>query len=572
MALIGVLLTPYGVIGSVLVIALLVYRAALPKPIPGIPHHKKSLQSIWGDMPALIEFSKNSNQTAMEYVTQQALELDSPIYQLFLFPFKKPNVFITDHREGLDIMLRRQKDFDRCGFFQDVFGGVIPEHHMLMPTNDRFKAQRKLLADTMTPSFLTDVAAKHLYQQSQHLVDMWRVKAKVAGGRPFDMDDDINHFALDAIWAVAFGSEIDTIKTQRQFLEKLNSPDLPPDIDAPATLPRPQLPDAFEAIMVLSHSMEDAAQSPFPAFAHWCLRQAKPWKLAKAHKDRLVQDRLNDAKARLLNDDEANIACATDHMVFREKKAAEKEGRDPQFDSPVVKDELLGFLIAGHETTATTITWAVKLLADHPEVQERLRADFKAAYPDAVASGTLPSAEDIAAANVPFLDATMEEILRIGQTFAGQTRRARHDTEVLGCLVPRGTDVFLMANGPGFVMPDPFVRRIPESDRSVTSRETKDRTVPEWDYSDIASFKPERWIRDGEFDPNAGPSRQFGAGERGCFGRKLGLLKMRILFTLLIWSFDFPRLPEALSGYAAVAKTTRKPAQCYGRPCWTLSE
>lgn len=47
--------TTYGVLGAVLVLVYALYRAALPKPIPGIPYHEASAKSVLGDAPALIK-------------------------------------------------------------------------------------------------------------------------------------------------------------------------------------------------------------------------------------------------------------------------------------------------------------------------------------------------------------------------------------------------------------------------------------------------------------------------------------------------------------------------------------
>ena len=143
----------YTVVVLIFAISYLLYRFALPRPIPGIPYHEKSTWSIWGDIPALQRHRKATSGSTFQWIAMQSYELDSPIFQLFLFPFSAPKVFLTDHREGLDIMLRRSKDFDRSRFFSDNFVGTIPDAHLVLPTNTRFKAQRKLLADTMTPSF-----------------------------------------------------------------------------------------------------------------------------------------------------------------------------------------------------------------------------------------------------------------------------------------------------------------------------------------------------------------------------------------------------------------------------------
>ena len=100
--------TAYAVLGVVLLAVYIVYRAALPRPIAGIPYHRDSANRILGDAPGMIKH-KQQYGTVFDWMTQQAVELNSPIFQLFLKPFSKPAVFITDPQEAQDILLRRAK-------------------------------------------------------------------------------------------------------------------------------------------------------------------------------------------------------------------------------------------------------------------------------------------------------------------------------------------------------------------------------------------------------------------------------------------------------------------------------
>lgn len=109
--------TTYGVLGAVLVLVYALYRAALPKPIPGIPHHVASANSVLGDAPAMVKH-KQKYATTFDWMTAQTEKLNSPIVQLFLKPFSRPIVVVTDHREIQDVVLRRAKDFDRSTFFK----------------------------------------------------------------------------------------------------------------------------------------------------------------------------------------------------------------------------------------------------------------------------------------------------------------------------------------------------------------------------------------------------------------------------------------------------------------------
>lgn len=209
--------------------------------------------------------------------------------------------------------------------------------------------------------------------------------------------------------------------------------------------------------------------------------------------------------------------------------------------------------------------WTVKYVANHPRVQEKLRGILHShfGYENGV-----PTADQISLSNIPYLDAVVEEMSRCAGTGPGIMRTAVHDTTLLGHHIPKGVDVFMMTNGPGYKAPNTVNEGIIEHMRSDSSRTNKERAVPLWEDSDITVFKPERWIKTDEkgvetFDVHAGPTLQFGGGLRGCFGKKMAYLEMRIFVALLVWSFDLGVVPEKLRGFEAFDSLTHKPKQCY---------
>jgi cytochrome P450 len=141
---------------------------------------------------------------------------------------------------------------------------------------------------------------------------------------------------------------------------------------------------------------------------------------------------------------ESDVQSAADLIVSREVSLAKSEGRLPNYDSPVIQDELFGFLEAGHDTTSTTIEWGLKYLADNQVAQTKLRKSLQEAFPTSVSSNETPSGTDIARESIPYLDAVVQEVLRLAGTAGTNVRIATVDTEVLGYFIPKGTDVFLM--------------------------------------------------------------------------------------------------------------------------------
>jgi hypothetical protein len=84
------------------------YRAALPKPIPGIPYNEAAAKHVLGDVPAHLEaLAKSGNM--LDWMIGQLVKHNEPIIQLFLRPLGRPFVIISDFRETQDICVRRSR-------------------------------------------------------------------------------------------------------------------------------------------------------------------------------------------------------------------------------------------------------------------------------------------------------------------------------------------------------------------------------------------------------------------------------------------------------------------------------
>lgn len=130
-----------------------VYQAALPKPLPGIPYNPKSAQRFFGDVP-LFKKAKYRRQ----WLWNQPREHGGPVSQVFLFPFRRPTVLVTDYREVVDICSRRSREFDRGTRNKECIGVVAPNFHFTMQTADpQLQFNKKLIRDLMAPKFLKEV-------------------------------------------------------------------------------------------------------------------------------------------------------------------------------------------------------------------------------------------------------------------------------------------------------------------------------------------------------------------------------------------------------------------------------
>lgn len=203
-------------------------------------------------------------------------------------------------------------------------------------------------------------------------------------------------------------------------------------------------------------------------------------------------------------------------------------------------DQIGGQFFAGFHTSSTSLSWIFIHLTRNPAVQAKLHDALHTAFSTAYAEHRVPTQADISTIRVPYLDAVLDEVLRMQATLL--SRLALKDTHVFGHRIPKGTTVFMLCNGPGFHSPTFEAAKVMR--RAAGEKDTE----AGWDESrDMAAFDPERWLRkkenatdddDVEYDQNAAPSMGFGMGLRGCWGKKVAYVELRILLAMVMWHFN----------------------------------
>ena len=104
-------------------------------------------------------------------------------------------------------------------------------------------------------------------------------------------------------------------------------------------------------------------------------------------------------------------------------------------------DQMMTFLAAGHETTASAMVWAILALCRNPEYQIRLREEVRAQLPSPNDPGALVTSEIID--KLPFLHAVCNEVLRVYSPVSLTLREAANDTSIVGQFVPAGTKMII---------------------------------------------------------------------------------------------------------------------------------
>ncbi|KAI1452290.1 cytochrome P450 [Annulohypoxylon moriforme] len=551
---------PFVLVGvlAVVLFRFLVKRLLYPRPLSGIPYDKESAKRITGDLPSITK-AYNEFTEWTRPIGRRSLEYGSPIHQLFMNPFTKPYVIVDDPREVADILLRRLKEFDK-DTSSSVWQTFLPHSTIAQATTPEYKAQRRTWQDTMNPDFLRKVMAKHIYAAAEDLTKLWEVRCSHSVSRPIDISRDFSYAALDAIWTATFGERLDLISAQIQMVEtgkEVKTKGL----------------DMHSTVQYINNLANTWRGSFWPALARWRLQRNPAYRKYTEAKDREIDRMLLDASARFqklldgTSDGEEHDTCAMDLVLRRSMISAQKAGKpipDPTKDAGM-RDELLLFIYAGHDTTSNTLQWFVKFMTNNQEVQTKLREALKAAFPD----DDLPSVADLITKDIPYLNATMEETLRCAVTAGRIMRVTTTDTELFGHKIPAGTGIAALPSVPWHPV------SVPEEKRSPTSRAAFEKSGNvDWtlkpNAQDLDKFAPERWFKIDEegnevFDSTALFQNAFGGGTRGCFGRRLAMMELRIMIVLTTMSFKFLPVPPGFNSFQVDEQLLRAPRQCFVR-------
>ncbi|KAH8661995.1 cytochrome P450 [Xylariales sp. PMI_506] len=570
--------TSVYVVAAVVVLGYAFYLWLHPKPLPGIPYDEKSARRISGNQPDVME-SYNQISDFNPYRTDLAKKLGSPVIQLF-HPLMSPIVFLDDPRETEDILLRRNKEFDRTPITSLTIGTIMPHCTIVKPTNAHWKAQRKPWTDIMAPDFLRKIVAPGLYDAGKELTELWKAKLERSRGAPVDILRDFDTAALDAIWIAILGEDLGGLRDQISAARGDGEKPSEGREDKASGL------DMHNTLNFLNQCALGWRTFTFPPLQLWLLKKGSEYRKFDGIKNQQI-DRLMRASIKRFQDAiasgvEAPDRCAMDLVLRREVQAAHKAGtplRDLVRDVDL-RDELFLLLWAGHDTTSNTLSWWIKYMALRPHVQDQLRAALRAAFP----GPELPSATEILDADIPYLDGTIEEALRLSGT-APSARYTLTDVEILGRRVPKGTNVIfnhLLDHRPP---PAPEELRSPSS-RAAFEKRGRRGGVDGPAGDNLEEFNPERWLVEGkdgkpEFDAYAIPRLAFGDGPRGCFvttllistdalpalitGRKLAMHELRIMITLSTLSLKMLPLPDDLANMDVVETMFRKPRDCYAK-------
>jgi unspecific monooxygenase len=390
----------------------------------------------------------------------QLMEKSAKIYgdtfKLFLVG-NYPMVFVSHPQAIKDIFTASPDKFD-SGRGNELAASLLGEQSLILLDGAPHQRQRKLL----TPPFHGDRMKQYgelICHITEKVISNWKI------GEPFDVRTSMQEISLSVILQAVFGlSEGERYDEIKQLIASIL------DISG----------SPLKAMLVFVPLLQKdlGAWSPWGSF----LRQQK-------RLDDLLYTEIQERR------DNSN---ASREDILSLMMAARDEENQPMTDKEM-RDELMTLLVAGHETTASSLTWALYWIHHLPKVREKLLAEL-----DAVDNQDLNTI-----AKLPYLNGVCAETLRIYPVgLLAFPRINKAPMEIMGYEYPAET----------WLMPCIYLTH---------HREDL--------YPEPKQFKPERFIEK-QYSPYE--YLPFGGGNRRCIGMAFALLEMKLVLTTVLKNLD----------------------------------
>jgi cytochrome P450 / NADPH-cytochrome P450 reductase len=320
---------------------------------------------------------------------------------------------------------------------------------------------------TLMPGFMHGAMKKYypsMLEMSQQLVKHWNKKA---GHESVDVTNDMTRLTFDTIGLCGFGYRFGSFDRENPhpFIGAMNRTLM-------ESLHRVRRPDILNKMMIFTN--------------------------------------------RKFQEDTQLMRQVVEGVIERRKELG-NEGREPDFlelmlncpvslPNTVIRDQVLTFLVAGHETTSGLLSLALYYLMKNPAILAKARDEV-----DSIIGGKIPEFEDLG--QMKYLKRVLKETLRLWPTAPIFARKALTDTSLLGGTyeLPAGKIVNVLL---------PSLHRDPRV------------------WKDPMKFDPERFTPEAQRALPAHCYKPFGTGKRICTGKQFAMLESVLALTTILQHFE----------------------------------
>ena len=411
---------------------------------------------------------------ALEFMTELAQTYGDVVYYEFL---TEPIYQLTHPDDIESVLVTNNQQFVKSHLTRDVLGPVVGTG-LFTSEGTRWRDQRQLVQPVFEPKEIATYAGL-MVECAERSLETW------TDGDRIDVHGELLGLTLDVVARALLGVDI------RRDVETIGR--------------------NLEVVLGYLGSVEYHVRpewAPTPGNRRFKRALAE----LDAIVDRLITERRSDPDG---DDVLSRLLAATDE-------------RGEPTSTTQLRNEVMTFLVAGHETTALALTYTCYLLSTHPEAEGHLVDELAT-----ILDGRPPSLED--ASDLTYTEQVVTESLRLYPPASQLHREPLEDVVVGGCRIPAGATVAL---------PQWVVHR-----------------DPRW-YPDPLAFRPERWTDEFRAELPRFAYFPFGGGPRRCIADRFALLEATLVLATIFQRYHLELRPETT--FAVESSVTTRPKH----PVW----
>nr|CAG8633114.1 981_t:CDS:2 [Entrophospora candida] len=404
--------------------------------------------------------------------------------------FNEPRVYILDENNIQKVLVTDTYTKFRRKKIMGYLKKIIGEEGILVVDGDVHKKQRKLMSPSFSNHSIRDMIPAFT-RVSNTLKDIWKDEIKNSQNVNNDIGKKsaiidvgcyMGRVSLDVIGIVGFDSEINSLIESSRLADSL------------ATLFDNKYGVAFN---LLSIALPILRLLPLKINQDIENASIEIEKITR----KLVQNKFDELKKGKLDSNDLI-------SVLVKASYGQEIDKNEQMSFEEIRNQIMTFLIAGHETTGVMMIWILYYLSKDQEIQDKLREEIVKEFPDKDSELNFDQIN-----SMEYLNAVCKETLRIVPPATLVSRIANEDVMIDEYLIPKDTSIYI---------PIYQIHHL----ASI------------WG-DDVEKFNPSRWFTEKVKGFSHYKHLPFSAGPRSCIGNRFALNEAKVVLCILLRNFQF---------------------------------